>query len=75
MEEKYKHDVWYKGKIEDILKETDDDVIKKLAMPRAKKTYSESTKSRAKLMFSKGATVSEIAERLGISVDAVHEII
>ena len=65
----------HKSTLEDILKETDDDVIKKLAMPRAKKTYSDSTKSRAKLMFSKGATVSEIAERLGISVDAVHEII
>ena len=64
-----------KTTLQDILKETDDDVIKKLAMPKTKKEYSETTKSRAKLMLSKGATISEIAERLGISVDAVHEIL
>ena len=65
----------HKTKLEDILKQADMDEVKKLAMPKEKKVYSESTKSRAKLMFSKGATVSEIAERLGISVDAVHEIL
>lgn len=65
----------HKTTLENILKQSDDTVIKKLAMPKEKRTYSDSTISRAKLMFSKGATVSEIAERLGISVDAVHDII
>ena len=65
----------HKSTLDAILKEMDDSVAKKMAMPKQKKDYSESTKSRAKLMFSKGATVSEIAERLGISVDAVHEIL
>lgn len=65
----------HKSTLDSILKEMDDTVAKKLAMPKQKKEYSDSTKSRAKLMFSKGATVSEIAERLGISVDAVHEIL
>lgn len=64
----------HKSTLEDILKQTDDEEIKKLAMPRQKKTYSNNTIAKAKLMLSKGATVSEIAERLGISVDAVHEI-
>ena len=65
----------HKSTLDSILKEMYDTVAKKLAMPKQKKEYSDSTKSRAKLMFSKGATVSEIAERLGISVDAVHEIL
>ena len=61
--------------LESILKEMDDSVAKKMAMPKQKKDYSDNTKARAKLMFDKGATVSEIAERLGISVEAVHEIL
>ena len=65
----------HKSVLEDILKQANLDEVKKLAMPKQKKNYSDTTKERAKLMFSKGATVSEIAERLGISVDAVHEII
>ena len=65
----------HKTKLEAILKEMDDSVAKKLAMPKEKKTYSDNTIAKAKLMLSKGATVSEIAERLGISVDAVHQII
>ena len=65
----------HKTKLEAILKEMDDSVAKKMAMPREKKTYSDNTIAKAKLMLSKGATVAEIAERLGISVDAVHQII
>lgn len=65
----------HKSTLDEILKQTDDKVVKKLAMPKTKKDYSDATKARAKLMFSKGATVAEIAERLGISVDAVHQII
>lgn len=65
----------HKSTLEDILKQSDEKEIKKLAMPKAKKEYSDNTKARAKLMFSKGATAAEIAERLGISIDAVHEII
>lgn len=65
----------HKTKLDAILKEMDDSVAKKLAMPKEKKTYSDSTVKRAKAMLAKGATVSEIAERLGISVDAVHQIL
>lgn len=65
----------HKTTLQNILKEMDDSVAKKLAMPRQKKEYSDNTKAKAKLMLSKGATVSEIAERLGISVGAVHQII
>jgi hypothetical protein len=65
----------HKTKLEAILKEMDDSVAKKLAMPKEKKTYSDNTVAKAKLMLSKGATVSEIAERLGISVEAVHQIV
>jgi hypothetical protein len=65
----------HKTKLESILKEMDDSVAKKLAMPKEKKTYSDNTIAKAKQMLAKGATVSEIAERLGISVDAVHQII
>lgn len=65
----------HKTKLEAILKEMDDSVAKKMAIPREKKTYSDNTIAKAKLMLSKGATVAEIAERLGISVDAVHQII
>lgn len=64
----------HKSTLDAILKEMDDSVAKKLAMPKQKKEYSDTTIARAKLMLSKGATVSEIAERLGISVDAVHQI-
>ena len=65
----------HKTTLESILKEMDDSVAKKMAMPKTKKEYSDTTKSRAKTMFAKGATVSEIAERLGISIDAVHQIL
>ena len=65
----------HKTKLEAILKEMDDSVAKKLAMPKEKKTYSDNTIAKAKQMLSKGATVSEIAERLGISVEAVHQIV
>lgn len=65
----------HKTKLEAILKEMDDSVAKQLAMPKEKKTYSDTTIAKAKQMLSKGATVSEIAERLGISVDAVHQIV
>lgn len=64
----------HKTTLEDILKEADLDEVRKLAMPKQKKTYSDNTIAKAKLMLSKGATVSEIAERLGISIEAVHEI-
>ena len=63
-----------KSTLDAILKEMDSEVAKKLAMPKQKKDYSDTTVARAKLMLSKGATVSEIAERLGISVEAVHQI-
>lgn len=63
-----------KSTLDSILKQTDDEEIKKLAMPKQKKVYSDNTIAKAKLMLSKGASIAEIADRLGISVDAVHEI-
>ena len=65
----------HKTTVEAILKEMDDSVAKKMAMPKQKKEYSDNTKAKVKQMFTKGATVSEIAEKLGISVEAVHQIV
>ena len=58
-----------------VLDNTDMDAVKKLATPRKTRSISESVSSRAKSMRVSGATASEIADALGISVSSVYSII
>lgn len=58
-----------------ILKYTDPDRVKQLAMPRATNGVTASQRNIAILMASNGFTQSQIANRLGISTSSVNEIL
>lgn len=59
--------------LENLLKYSDPDVIRKLATPRASSSLSASKIARIKSMANSGRTTSEIAEALGISSSTVSE--
>lgn len=58
-------------KLEEILRNSDVDAIKKLATPRAPILMTSSAKARAKAMMASGFTQAEIAEQLGVSVSTL----
>ena len=59
-------------KLEDILKNTDIDKLKKRALPRTPKGISPAKLATAKMRISNGYTAKEVADSLGISVDALY---
>lgn len=62
-----------KSKLEDIIKNADQDLIKQLAMPRTKATMSASKVARAKAMAARGVPYSDIADALGVSPSTVKD--
>ena len=58
--------------LEKILMFSDQDVLRKLAMPKQTNTLSPGKIARLKAMANSGHTTSEIAEALGISVSSVY---
>ena len=56
-----------KSKLEDILNNTDVDVVKKLATPRINLVMDVGTAARARTMLSSGYTQAEVARALGIA--------
>ncbi len=58
-----------------ILDHADPDRVRELATPRAKTAMTGAKEARAKAMSNSGYTASEIAERLGVSVSTVHEVL
>lgn len=62
-----------KSKLEDIIKNSDQDLIKQLAMPRAKTAMPASKVARAKAMASRGVPYSDIADALGVSPSTVRD--
>jgi hypothetical protein len=57
-----------KNKLDEILRNTDLDHIKKLAMPKHISSLSSTELSRAKVMLSSGYTEQEVADHLGIGL-------
>jgi len=64
-----------KTMLDDILKNTDLDVIKQLATPRDIPTMTQAKINRAKSMASAGYTNSQIADILGVSTSTVSKAI
>ena len=61
--------------LENLLKYSDPDVIRKLATPRATSKLSPSKIARAKSLAQSGKTTSQIAESLGVSSSTISEIL
>lgn len=62
-----------KQKLTDIMANTDEDKLKERCLPRNKKEIASSTLTKIQSMNSAGYTLSEIAEKLGLSIDTVSE--
>lgn len=62
-----------KSKLEDIIKNADQEVIKQLAMPRAKVAMPASKVARAKAMVARGVPYSDVADALGVSPSTIKE--
>lgn len=60
-----------KTKLKEIVKNVDDKELKKLAMPKAQTSLTNSQKNRIIAMSNNGKTLSEIADALGISTSTV----
>lgn len=60
-------------KLEEILKNTDVDALKKRALPRTPKGISPAKLATAKTRISNGYIAKEVAKSLGISVDALYK--
>lgn len=59
-------------KLEEILKNTDVDALKKRALPRTPKGISPAKLATAKMRIKNGYTAKEVAESLGVSVDTLY---
>lgn len=59
-------------KLEEILKNTDVDALKKRALPRQPKGISPAKLATAKMRIEKGYTAKEVADSLGVSVDTLY---
>lgn len=59
-------------KLEEILKNTDIDKLKKRALPKTPKGISPSKLATARVLINNGYVAKEVAERLGVSVDTLY---
>ena len=62
-------------RLSQIIDNADIDDVKQRAMPRNKRGLSASQKSRIKSMYSSGYTQREIADKLGVSLSTVSEVL
>lgn len=62
-------------KLKEILKNTDLDVIRKYATPKASTGLSSAQMSRVKALAKQGYTQAEIADQFGVSVTTINNII
>lgn len=63
------------NKLQQIVNNSDLDVLKQLAMPREYKTMTPAKQSRARAMEARGYTIAEIADALGVSTSTVQSIL
>ena len=59
-------------KLEEILKNTDVDKLKKRALPRTPKGISPAKLATARMRISNGYSAKEVADSLGVSVDTLY---
>ena len=64
-----------KSKLKEIMNYSDQDHLKKMAMPRTKIGVSSAKASRVKAMYRAGHTQQEIADALGISIGNVKNVL
>jgi hypothetical protein len=57
-----------KSKLDEILRHSDTDTVKKLALPKRKHLMTSSMQSRAKSMLASGYTQQEVADALGVGL-------
>ena len=65
----------HKTKLEEILKNSDSDRVKELALPRTNRKVNTSTVARIKGMRANGYTQAEIADSLGMSTTTINEVL
>jgi len=63
------------NKLEEILRNSDLDEVKKLAMPRTAPTMSTAMLNRAKSMSASGYTQADIADQLGVSASTITTVL
>lgn len=61
--------------LEDVIKNTDERRLKELCLPREKQKISSNTEAKVIQMDRAGYTTAEIAERMGLSVETILDII
>ena len=61
--------------MQNILKNTDIDKVKELAMPRDRPSMSQPNIARAKAMLNNGYTQADVAQALGVSVSTLYKAI
>ena len=61
--------------MQNILKNTDIDKVKELAMPRDRPAMTQSNVARAKAMLNNGYTQADVAQALGVSVSTLYKAI
>lgn len=62
-------------KLIEVMKNSDTDYLRDLAMPKEKREISTATKQRIKLMNNSGYTIDEIADQIGVSTTSVSNIL
>ena len=62
-------------KLSQILRNTDDELIKKYSMPKSNKSFNQSQINLAKSLKNQGFTLSEIADRMGVSTSTISNLI
>lgn len=65
----------HKTKLEEILRNSDSDRVKELALPKTKNTVNVSTIARIKSMAANGSTQAEIASALGLSTSTINKVL
>lgn len=63
------------NKLKQIVNNSDLDVLKQLAMPRSMHGISPAQESRIKVLESRGYTLSEIADAVGVSISTVNNVL
>ena len=62
------------NKLKQIIRYTDDDIIKKLSMPHDPNYISDSKKNVIKAMLDRGYTLKEVSDQTGVSVSTISNI-
>ena len=62
-------------KLREILRNSDKDRVRDLAMPKQQKSMSATQTARARAMLNSGYTQAEVADALGVSVSTINDAV